>query len=79
MLEPPAIAWTRCDLIEAVPGKVSGVPVLKGTRLPVSAILDNYDDGLEPDEIVELFVVAAEDVRAILAFREEQLASPVGR
>jgi len=30
--------WLGCDLIEIVPGKVSGAPVFKNTRLPVEAI-----------------------------------------
>jgi hypothetical protein len=28
------IDWTECALIEIVPGKMSGQPVLRGTRLP---------------------------------------------
>ena len=27
------IDWTGCSLVEVVPGKVSGVPILKGTRV----------------------------------------------
>jgi hypothetical protein len=29
----PDIDWTDCSLVERVPGKVSGVPILKGTRV----------------------------------------------
>jgi uncharacterized protein (DUF433 family) len=48
------IDWTGCELVEQVPGKVSGAPLLKNTRLPVEAILENYDafvdiEGLSPD------------------------------
>ncbi len=35
--------WSGCDLVESVPGKVSGAPVLVGTRIPVEAITGNYD------------------------------------
>ncbi len=38
-----AIDWSECPLVEVIPGKVSGAPLLKSTRLPVEAILDNYD------------------------------------
>jgi uncharacterized protein (DUF433 family) len=48
---------------------------VKNTRLPVDAILTNYDAGLEPEEVAAIFEVAVADVRTILAFREEQLAS----
>jgi uncharacterized protein (DUF433 family) len=30
------IDWTECDLIETVPGKRGGKPVIKGTRLRLS-------------------------------------------
>ena len=32
------IDWSQCRAVESVPGKVSGAWVLKGTRMPVSAI-----------------------------------------
>lgn len=35
--------WSKCPMVEVVPGKVSGAPVLRGTRLPVSAVTGNYD------------------------------------
>jgi len=34
----PSIDWSDCSLVEIIPGKVSGVPLLKNTRLPVDAI-----------------------------------------
>jgi len=33
--------WSQCSAVESVPGKVSGAWVLKGTRMPVSAIFEN--------------------------------------
>jgi hypothetical protein len=40
-------------LVEVIPGKVSVAPLLKNTRLPVDAIVGNYDafreQGLSPD------------------------------
>jgi hypothetical protein len=45
--------WSDCPLVEIVPGKVSGAPLLKNTRLPVGAITGDYDafrdEGLSPD------------------------------
>ncbi len=35
--------WSDCPLVEVIPGKVSGAPLLKNTRLPVDAITGNYD------------------------------------
>jgi uncharacterized protein (DUF433 family) len=70
------VDWTLCNIVEMVPGRLSGAQVVKNTRLPVDAILTNYDAGLEPDEVAAIFEVAVADVRTILAFREQQLASP---
>jgi hypothetical protein len=32
--------WSDCPLVEVIPGKVSGAPLLKNTRLPVDAITE---------------------------------------
>jgi len=74
LMAEPKIDWSLCTIVEMVPGRLSGAPVVKDTRLPVDAILTNYDAGLEPEEVAAIFDVAVADVRTILAFREQQLA-----
>ncbi len=37
------VDWSECPLVEVFPGKVSGAPLLRNTRLPVEAITGNYD------------------------------------
>jgi uncharacterized protein (DUF433 family) len=81
----PTIDWSDCPLVEIVPGKVSGVPLLKNTRLPVDAITGNYDafrdEGLAPDaaiaETLDCYPEAGIDtIKAILRYRaEHQLQS----
>jgi len=66
------VDWSRCSLVEAIPGKLSGAPVLKGTRMPVQGIVDNYDAGLTPEEVSEVFDLPLAKVIAILEFRERQ-------
>jgi uncharacterized protein (DUF433 family) len=50
------IDWSECSLVEVIPGKVSGAPLLKDTRLPVEAVTGNYDafraEGLSPEAAV---------------------------
>lgn len=72
LTEDRSIDWSRCPLVEVVPGKVSGAPILVGTRMPVQAIVDNYDAGLSPSEIADAFRLELSDVLAILWYREEQ-------
>lgn len=67
--ESPAVMdWTDCPEVETVPGKVSGVPILKHSRMPADAIVQNYRSGLPPDEIAEVFELPAEGVRKLLAY-----------
>jgi uncharacterized protein (DUF433 family) len=37
--------WSGCDLVEINPGKPSGAPVLKGTRLPADVIVSDFEAG----------------------------------
>jgi len=68
MPTPGQIDWSQCPFVEVKPKVQSGAPVLRGTRLPVSAIVDNFDDGLSPEEISEQFQVSVDRVREILDY-----------
>ena len=71
MTERP-VDWSRCSLVESIPGKLSGAPVLKDTRMPVQGIVDNYDAGLTPEEVSEVFDLPLAKIIAVLEFRERQ-------
>jgi uncharacterized protein (DUF433 family) len=72
------IDWSECPLVEVKPGVQSGTPVLRGTRLPVSAIVDNFDYGVSAAEIAEQFEVAQDSVQIILAYaKSHRVAHPV--
>ena len=43
------------SVIESISGKVSGVPLVKGTRIPVAAIMDNFNYGCTPAEIADQY------------------------
>jgi uncharacterized protein (DUF433 family) len=53
MMSKVQIDWSECPLIEAKPGVQSGAPVLRGTRMPVNANVDNRDYGFGVAEIAE--------------------------
>ncbi|MDQ2844582.1 MAG: DUF433 domain-containing protein [Acidobacteriota bacterium] len=38
-----------------VPGKVGGARVLRGTRVPVAAIFENIEAGVNTDDIMDWF------------------------
>ena len=62
------VDWSECPIVEVKPGVQSGAPVLRGTRMPVSAIVDNFDYGVSVAEIAEQFEVPQDRVEAILTY-----------
>jgi uncharacterized protein (DUF433 family) len=62
------IDWSECPLVEVKPGVQSGAPVLRGTRMPVNAIVDNFDYGVSAAEIAEQFEVPRHQIEAILTY-----------
>jgi uncharacterized protein (DUF433 family) len=68
MATQETIDWSECPLVEVKPGVQGGAPVLQGTRLPVSVIIDNFDYGVSIAEIAEQFEVPQDFVEAILAY-----------
>ncbi len=66
--------WSQCSAVESIPGKVSGAWVLKSTRLPVSAILENLEAGANIDDIMEWFDgLDREQVKAVIEFAVRSL------
>ncbi|MFZ0801404.1 MAG: DUF433 domain-containing protein [Terriglobales bacterium] len=78
MATPDKIDWSGCPLVETKPGVQSGAPVLRGTRMPANAIVDNFDYGMSPSEIAEQFELPPDPVEAILAYAQShRVAHPV--
>lgn len=63
----PALDWSQCPAVEAIPGKRSGEWVLRGTRTPVSTVFENLQD-MSVDELIDEFGVTREQVEAVLQF-----------
>jgi len=71
--------WSQCDAVESVPGKVSGAWVLKGTRMPVSAIFENIAAGASIDDLMEWFDGLNRDqVKAVIEFAARSLEKEPG-
>lgn len=69
------IDWSECSLVEVKPEVQSGAPVLRGTRMPANAIVDNFDYGVSVPEIAEQFEVPVNHIEAILAYARHQRAA----
>ena len=78
MASQEKIDWSECPLVEVNPRVQSGAPVLRDTRMPVNAIVDNYDYGVSVAEISEQFEVPQDRIQAILAYAQtHRVANPV--
>jgi uncharacterized protein (DUF433 family) len=72
------IDWSQCTLVEVNPNVQSGAPVLRGTRMPVTAIVDNFDYGVGIAEISEQFQIPEDRVQAVLSYaKSHRVAHPV--
>ena len=47
------VDWTGCELVERIPGKVSGRPVIRGTRILADTIVQDAELGSPVKEIHE--------------------------
>jgi uncharacterized protein (DUF433 family) len=69
--------WSQCPTVESIPGKLSGAWVFRGTRIPVSAVFENLEDGLTIDQIVEMFEgLRREQVQSVLEFAAQSVQAP---
>jgi uncharacterized protein (DUF433 family) len=63
------IDWSQCEDVESVPGRMSGAWVIKGTRVPAQAVVDNAKDGFTAEQIAtEIFELPLERVKGVLRF-----------
>jgi uncharacterized protein (DUF433 family) len=70
--------WSQCPAVESVPGKVSGAWVFRDTRMPVSAVFENLEDGITIDELIALYDgLTREQVQAVLDFAARSLDAPL--
>jgi uncharacterized protein (DUF433 family) len=66
--------WSQCPVVESVPGKLSGAWVLKGTRMPVSAIFENIEAGANIDDILQWYDgLDREQIKAVIEFAVRSL------
>ena len=58
---------STCIAVERDPQKLSGAWVFRGTRVPVTALFENLEDGAQLSEFLRWFPgVTSEQARAVL-------------
>ncbi len=67
--------WSSCPVVERDPRRLGGCWVFRGTRVPVSALFENLEDGVQIAEFVEWFPgVTIEQAREVLDHAAKSLA-----
>jgi uncharacterized protein (DUF433 family) len=67
------IDWMGCELIEQIPGKVSGRPIVRGTRILPDAIVDSFDLGETIEELREGFPsLSVSQINRLIEFAHAQ-------
>ncbi len=62
--------WIDCPVVEIVPGKLSGAPVLAHSRVRPDDLIANREEG--PDWLATNFSLPLETVPTVLAFYERE-------
>ena len=61
------IDWSKCEFAEQDPNRVGGVWVFRGTRVPISTLFENLEDGAVVNDFVEWFPgVSITQVKGVL-------------
>jgi uncharacterized protein (DUF433 family) len=47
--------WSECDAVERDPAKVNDAWVFKGTRVSVTALFENLEDGASVSQFLDWF------------------------
>jgi uncharacterized protein (DUF433 family) len=67
--------WSGCPYVEVIPGKVSGVPLVRNSRVQADAVLENHESGESVEDIAYNFELDPEDIRAVLAYASQRIAT----
>lgn len=64
--------WEKCTGAERDPEKLGGAWVFRGTRVPISALFENLEDGASVEQFVRWFPgVERWKVEAVLAHEDD--------
>jgi uncharacterized protein (DUF433 family) len=70
--------WLECDEIEAVPGKMGGRPVIKGTRIEPETVIVDEEYGRTSEQTHESYpTLSIDTILKIRAFAHKVDGAPV--
>ena len=72
------IDWTDCELVERIPCKVSGRPLVRGTRILADTIVQDAELGSPVEEIQENYPdLSLTDIQRLISFAHSHRRQPV--
>ncbi len=61
--------WTGCEQVERIEGKVSGQPLVVGSRIPADFIWNDARSGMTPEQIqADYPSLSLQEIRSVIAF-----------
>jgi uncharacterized protein (DUF433 family) len=60
--------WSDCEMVEVVPGRLNGRPVVKDTRVAADTVWESAELSRAPEEIASDYRLKLTDVKALLAY-----------
>ncbi len=77
MVTDSYIDWTGCNLVERISGKVSGRPIVRGTRILADTIVQDYELGESVEEIQEGFpALSVAQIKLLIEFAQSWRQQP---
>ena len=71
------IDWSTCQAVERDPERMSGAWLFRGSRVPVSTLFENLEEGASVGDFVEWFQgVSLEQVQAVLEHAARSALAP---
>jgi uncharacterized protein (DUF433 family) len=71
------IDWTGCELVEQIPGKVSGRPIVRGTRILADTIVQDAELGSSLEEIHENYPdLPVTAIQQLISFAHSRRVQP---
>jgi uncharacterized protein (DUF433 family) len=71
------IDWTGCNLVERIPGKVAGRPLVRGTRIAADTIVQDFELGESIEDIREGFPsLSVDQIKQLIEFAQNQRQQP---
>ena len=68
-IQPEQAVWANCSAVAQHDEVLSGTPVFRGTRVPISALFENLRDGASIDDFLAWFPgVTRSQVQELLAY-----------